>query len=77
MTVKVLMSRKWKSPEIAYTVDGIGISGAMSLEDFVTSVAIEVGNPAMILTRAALLERLQTASNAICTELRENTRLVV
>lgn len=77
MTVKVIMSRKWKSPEITYTVDGTGISGAMSLEDFISSLAEEVGNPAMIFTRATLLERLQTASTAICTELRENTRLVV
>lgn len=73
----VTINRKWNDAEIqAYCTDAeIGVK--MALDDFVKAVAVEMGNPATILTKAQLLAKLQEASAKVQAEMKFQTRHVV
>lgn len=49
----------------------------MDLSDFVQGLAAEVGNPAMLLTQAALLAKLQQATNTVVGKMKTETIRIV
>ena len=70
---KVIVSRKWKQPEITTFVDVEQVGSSISLDDYLISLTEEIGNPTMIVSKAALLKRLQDASSVVVIELKKTT----
>jgi hypothetical protein len=70
---KVIVSRKWKEPEITTFVDVEQVGSSISLDDYLISLTEEIGNPTMIVSKAALLKRLQDASSVVVIELKKTT----
>ena len=70
---KVIVSRKWKQPEVTTFVDVEQVGSSISLDDYLISLTEEIGNPTMIVSKAALLKRLQDASSVIVIELKKTT----
>ena len=74
---KVVVSRKWTDVQIRAFVTDDAVGAEMMLDDFVKALAAEVGNPALLMTRAQLLEKLQKASVVAQWELKDATKFVV
>ena len=70
---KVIVSRKWKQPEVTTFVDVEQVGSSISLDDYLISLTEEIGNPTMIVSKAALLKRLQDASSVVVIELKKTT----
>lgn len=70
---KVIVSRKWKEPEITTFVDVEQVGSSISLDNYLISLVEEIGNPTMIVSKAALLKRLQDASSVVVIELKKTT----
>lgn len=77
MRTKVVVSRKWTNPEITAFLTGTEVGAEMSLNDFLDALTEEVGNPTLLMTKAALRQKLEQASIAIQHELRNATSRVV
>lgn len=77
----VVIKRAWSDPQISTSVsvdaDKKGIAVRMPLVDFVRELAAEVGNPTLLVTRAALLTRLQAAAELVCREMKQATSKVM
>ena len=73
----VVVSRKWHEPAIRAWVSQQEIGMSMWLEDYIKSLAAEIGNPALILTQAQLLKKLQLAAAAIETEMKLASRAII
>jgi hypothetical protein len=74
----VLVARRWDNPTIEVTVNAEGISIAMPLTEFLSSIAAEVGSPAMLLLTTGSLQReLQRACDVVTTEMKAATRQVI
>lgn len=61
----VVVSRQWTRPEIRVDVTADGIAIAMSLPDFLTALAAELGSPAAVMTKAQLSRRIEAAAAAV------------
>lgn len=70
---KVIVARKWKEPEITTFVDVQQVGSSMSLDDYLVSIVEEIGNPTTIISKSALLKKLQEASSVIIMELKKAT----
>ena len=70
---KVIVSRKWKQPEVTTFVDVEQVGSSITLDDYLISLTEEIGNPTMIVSKAALLKRLQDASSVVVIELKKTT----
>jgi len=73
----VIISRKWDNPKIMAVVNSEGISLGMELEDFVKSLAIQLGSPLRLFTREQLLEKMLQASKLVADEMKDASRHVV
>lgn len=73
MRTKIITSRKWHSPAIEAFVTNDEIGAQLDVQDFLAAVVEELGNPTFVVTKASLLARLSTASDAVLKELREAT----
>lgn len=75
----VLISRDYPETEIKISLGKSGDPGkpnihiVMSLSDFMEALVKEVGNPTTIVTQAALLKRLNTAAQVVCTSMKAET----
>jgi hypothetical protein len=58
---RIVISRHWHSPAITVTVVNDKITLDLAAEDFLIAVAHEMGNPALIMTKAQLIDRLLKA----------------
>ena len=75
--VRVIVARKWHNPEIVISVTADGIAIAIPLVDFIQALAVELGNPALLLTKAQLLAKLRASSDVICTDMKLLTKQVI
>lgn len=73
----VVVSRKWNSPDISVSVNSTEIKVEMSLTAFVESLLEEVGNPALILTKAALATKVTEAAEKVVAEMKDATKHAV
>jgi hypothetical protein len=73
----VLVSRRWDNPNITVAITRADISIAMSVEDFVTALALEVGNPTFLMTTAGLKTALQAAATNVVEGMKAETARVV
>ena len=77
MKTKLITSRKWHNPAIRTFVTGEEVGSEIELNDFLEAIVAEIGNPTLLVTKAALKGRLEVASTAILDEMRKATIHVV
>lgn len=70
---KVVVSRKWNSPNITVFITDEEIGIAMSLDNWIEAVVSEIGNPTLMVTKAQLKDNLIKAAEAIATEMKQST----
>lgn len=66
----VIMSRKWDNPHIRVTVDKVGISVSMMIDDFLDALRIELAAQGMQTTQNAL----DQAATRVLEGMKEETR---
>ncbi len=74
---KVVVCRKWHNPSIETWVSNKEIGMAMSVDDYLTALVEEVGNPTMMFTKATLLAKLKSASPAVISGIKETSKEIV
>jgi len=74
---KIIVSRMWAKPNIEAFVYSDQVGARMDLNDFITAVATEMGNPVIILTRSQLLDKLRSAVEVVSAEMKNATKHVV
>ena len=77
LKTKVVVSRKWHKPNVEAFIDHHEVGTNIDLEDFIKAVVEEVGNPALLLTKAALQKQLLAATEKVLHEMKEATAKVV
>lgn len=70
---KIVVSRKWNSPNIELFLDSDEIGIKISVVDFLDALVIEVGNPTLLVTKNALRLKLEDATNKIVAEMKNQT----
>jgi expansin (peptidoglycan-binding protein) len=73
----VVITREWADPGIRIEVTDKKIQIAAPLAQFLDVVATEMGNPAMLLTNAALRTRLLAAVDTVCAQMKTHTSKVM
>lgn len=77
MREKIITSRKWHNPEIETFITTAEVGASISLDDFIEAVVADIGNPTMLLTKAALKAKLEEASARVLHEMKLATTHVV
>ena len=77
MKEKVIVSRKWRNPEIRAYATKEEVGAEIDLTAFLDSIVEEIGNPTMLVTKAALRAKLEVAKDAVLKEMKETTTQVV
>jgi len=73
----VTVSKRWNNPNILVWVHDEGIGMGMKLDDFIIGLAAEVGNPALIMTKAQLLAKIQASAAVVEKTMKEASAVVV
>lgn len=73
----VTVSRHWDSPVIKVSVSHEKIEMELGLDDYLVALAAEIGNPATMLTQAALLARMRVAAERVRLKVQESSVVVV
>jgi len=76
MPSKIVVSRKWANPTIEAFYDIEGVGSACSVSDFLDVLVEEVGNPTLLVTKAALRAKLQSGWEKLEKELKDSTKYV-
>jgi hypothetical protein len=76
MRSKIVVSRKWNSPDIEAFVSVEEIGAACSVPDFISILTDEVGNPTLLVTKAALKAKLQQGWAKLEKELKDSTKYI-
>ena len=74
---QVVISRHWNNPHIRVTVTNALIGIEMLLEDYITAVVEEMGNPTKLVTRAQLKKQMTAASEEVCRKMKQATTKVM
>lgn len=61
----ITISRKWNNPKIFITANFEGINLAMSMEDFVAAIKMEMPSIALTLTQKSFEDKLDAAVNRV------------
>lgn len=72
MKTKIIVSRKWDKPEIeVFATSAIGAK--MDVNDFLSALVEEMGNPTMLLTKAQMKAKMIAASEVVIREMKSTT----
>jgi hypothetical protein len=74
---RVVVGRKWNNPNIYTLVESERIEMRILLDDFINALAVEMGSPAFLMTKAGLKERLKLAATAALDEIKKASAQVV
>jgi hypothetical protein len=74
---KVVVGRHWESPNLTVGVTTQGIEISMDMGDFLHAVALETGNPALLLTVGALERKLVAAADEVVRKMKGETKQVM
>lgn len=70
---KLVISRYWDNPQISYMVNADGINITIALDQYLYALAEEIGNPAILMTKAQLLKALYMSSSVVCEKVKQAT----
>lgn len=73
----VVITRHWHQPTIAIQITDKLIGLDMPLTDYVEALVVEMGNPATLLTQAALRKRLFAAVAVVNSKMKQETAKVL
>jgi hypothetical protein len=74
---RVVISREWHNPHVTIQITDRSISLDMPLTDYIEALVLEMGNPATLLTQAALRKRLFAASEVVNRKMKHETSKVL
>ena len=78
MKYKIVVSRRWdKDAPIKAFCSDEEVGASMELDYFMSAVAVEIGNPALLLTATQLKNALLKASFEVLSEMKQATKAVV
>jgi hypothetical protein len=77
MKTKLIVSRKWHQPQIETFLSNEEVGASMELTDFIQALSEHIGNPTLLITKGALAQKLQQASDAVLDEIRRATIHIV
>jgi hypothetical protein len=69
----VVVSRFWNNPNILVWVNNESIGMGMKLDDFLVALSEEIGNPAFLLTKAQMLQKMRSVTPTIESEMKDAT----
>ena len=72
----VVVSRQWRQPSIKAFISNKEVGAEMSLLSFLESMVEEMGSPAMVMTKTALLSKMVDASTVVLSEMKDKTKHV-
>lgn len=70
---KIVVSRKWDNPNIEIFLNTTEVGARIELYKFLDLLILEIGNPTLLLTKTALSNKIQEATNKIVLELKNQT----
>lgn len=70
---KVVVSRNWDNPNIELFINAASVGARMELYDFINAVLEEVGNPTLLVTKAALNKKISEATAKVVAEMKNQT----
>jgi hypothetical protein len=74
---RVIISRRWKNPEITVYVDASELGARMDIEQYLTSLSEQVSNISLIITKEQLLRKLKDAHLLVVEEMKSSTQYIV
>lgn len=77
MKDKLIVVRKWKEPEVRAFMSRAEVGADMDVDLYLESLVFQVNNLPLILTKAALLDKLKEASALVLNEMKQTTKYVV
>jgi hypothetical protein len=75
--MRYAISRYWHQPQISVAITDAEIGLSMDLQDYLKALSAEIGSPAMLMTQAGLLKKMQDASVVVQFKTQEATRQVM
>lgn len=69
----VTISRHWDNPAIKVWVNHEQIGLQIAIDDYLTALAAEIGNPTTMITQAQLLARMRTAAERVRLKVQESS----
>lgn len=69
----ITISRHWDNPAIKVWVNHEHIGLQVGIDDYLVALAAEIGNPAIVLTRAQLLTRMRAAAERVRLKVQESS----
>jgi len=70
---KVVVSRNWNNPNIELFINAASVGARMEVSDFITAVVEEIGNPTLLVTKAALIKKINEAAAKVVAEMKNQT----
>lgn len=70
---KIVVSRKWNNPNIEIFLNTTEVGARIELFKFLELLVLEIGNPTLLVTKSALSNKLQEATDKIVSELKNQT----
>ena len=74
---KVVVSRKWKNPEITIFVSSEEIGARMSIDVYIDTLVQQVGSIPLMLTKDQLARKLKDAHVFVVEEMKASTQYIV
>lgn len=74
---KVVVSRKWKNPEITVFVSSEEIGAKMDIETYLDTLAQQVASIPLTMTKEQLARKLKDAHVLVAEEMKSSTQYIV
>lgn len=74
---KVVVSRKWKNPEITVFVSSEEIGAKMDIETYLDTLAQQVASIPLTITKEQLARKLKDAHVLVAEEMKSSTQYIV
>jgi hypothetical protein len=74
---RVIISRKWKNPEITVYVDSESIGAHMDVESYIDTLVDQISNVSLIMSKEQLSRKLKDAHVLVVEEMKSSTQYIV
>lgn len=74
---RVVISRRWKNPSVTVYVNTDEIGARMDIDEYIDSLADQISNISLILTKEQLARKLKDAHVLVAEEMKTSTKYIV
>lgn len=74
---RVVVSRKWKSPEINVYVNSEELGAKMDIDSYIDSLVDQVSNISLVMTKEQLARKLKDAHVLVAEEMKSSTQYIL